>query len=154
MVHRDSKIRPEGVGHPTRLVALPDGLVHPLLQCHGPLLSLKLEISLRLQLRQELAGLLTSHDILLQQLVSLLLEPSDLLLIQLHPRRQILKHRMELLDVTMRLGLPPLDDSKLRAHISSQPGLLGEAVSFRLLLTEELGFVPATSNDTLKRRPV
>ena len=53
-----------------------------------------------------------------------------------------------------RVGLPLLGGSKLRAHVSSQPGLLGKVVPFRLLLTEELGLVPNTSNDTLKRRPV
>ena len=61
---------------------------------------------------------------------------------------------MELLDVTMRLGLPPLDDSKLRAHISLQSGLLGEVVPLRLSLTEKPGFGPATGSKILKRRPV
>ena len=35
-----------------------------------------------------------------------------------------------------------------------QPGLLGEVVPFHLLLTKELGFVLAMSNEGLKRRPV
>ena len=61
---------------------------------------------------------------------------------------------MDLLRVLTRLSLPLLGSSELRAHISSQPGLLGKAVVFCLLLTEESGFVLATSNDTLKRRPV
>ena len=60
---------------------------------------------------------------------------------------------MSLLHVPMRLGLPLLGGSKLRAHISSQPGLLGKAVPFRLLLTKEPGLVPATSNNILKRGP-
>ena len=61
---------------------------------------------------------------------------------------------MELLHVPTRLGLPLLGGNELRAHISSQPSLLGEAVPFHLLLAEEPGFVPATSNEGLKRRPV
>ena len=61
---------------------------------------------------------------------------------------------MDLLRVLTRLGLPLLGSSKLRAHISSQSGLLDKVVPFRLLLMEELGFVSATSNETLKRRPV
>ena len=40
------------------------------------------------------------------------------------------------------------------AHISAQPGLLGEVVPFHLLLMEEPGFLPVTSNEGLKRRPV
>ena len=60
---------------------------------------------------------------------------------------------MSLLRVSTRLGLPLLGGSKLRAHISSQPGLLGKAVPFRLLLTKEPGLVPATSNNILKRGP-
>ena len=61
---------------------------------------------------------------------------------------------MDLLRVLTLLGLPLLGGSELRAHISSQPGLLGKVVPFHLLLVKELGFVPATSNETLKRRPV
>ena len=61
---------------------------------------------------------------------------------------------MGLLRVLTRLGLPLLGGSKLRAHISSQPGLLGEAIPFRLLLAEELGFTLIVSNKDLKRRPV
>ena len=61
---------------------------------------------------------------------------------------------MDLLHVPTRLGLPLLGGSELRAHISSQPGLLDEAVPFCLLLMEEPGFVLATSNDTQKSRPV
>jgi len=44
---------------------------------------------------------------------------------------------MDLLRVSTRLGLPLLGGSKLRTHISSQPGLLDKAVPFRLLLMEE-----------------
>ena len=61
---------------------------------------------------------------------------------------------MDLIRVPTRLGLPLLGGSKLRAHISSQLALLGKVVPFRLLLMEELGFVLATSNDTLERKPV
>ena len=61
---------------------------------------------------------------------------------------------MELLHIPTRIGLPLLGGSKLHAHVSSQPGLLGEAVPLRLLLTEEPGFIPATSNNALKRGPV
>ena len=61
---------------------------------------------------------------------------------------------MDLLRVPTHLGFPLLGDSKLGAHISAQLGLLGEVVPFRLLLTEELGFPPATSNKGLKRRPI
>ena len=61
---------------------------------------------------------------------------------------------MDLLHVPMRLGFPLLGDNKLGAHISAQPGLIDEAVPFRLLLVEELGFPPAMSNKGLKRRPV
>ena len=60
---------------------------------------------------------------------------------------------MGLLRVPARLGLPLLGGSKLRAHVSSQPGLLDKAIPLRLLLTEELGFVPTTSNKDLERRP-
>ena len=65
LAHCIPKIRSEGVGHPTCLVALPDGLVRPLLQRRGPLLSLKLEISLYLQLCLELTGPLTTRGVLL-----------------------------------------------------------------------------------------
>ena len=58
---------------------------------------------------------------------------------------------MDLLHVPMCRGLPLLGSSKLHAHISSQPGLLSKTVPLRLLLAEEPGFVPATSNDTLKK---
>ena len=61
---------------------------------------------------------------------------------------------MDLLHVPARLGFLLLGGSKLGAHISTQPGLLGEAVPFHLLLMEEPGFLPATSNEGLKRRPV
>ena len=61
---------------------------------------------------------------------------------------------MGLLHVPTRLGFPLLGDSKLGTHISVQPGLLDEAVPFRLLPVEEPGFLPATSNEGLKRRPV
>ena len=61
---------------------------------------------------------------------------------------------MELLHVPTCLGLPLLDDSKLRAHIASQPSLLGEAVPLCLLLVKKPGFVPAMGNKTLKRRPI
>ena len=54
----------------------------------------------------------------------------------------------------MCLSFPLLGGSKLGAHISMQPGLLGEAVPFHLLLVEELGFLLATSNEGQKRRPV
>ena len=60
---------------------------------------------------------------------------------------------MDLLRVPTRLGLSLLGDSKLRAHISSQSGLLGKAIPFRLLLVEEPGLVPTMSNEALKRRP-
>ena len=61
---------------------------------------------------------------------------------------------MGLLRVLTRLGLPLLGGSELRAHISSLPGLLNKAILFRLLLVEDLGFILATSNEALKRRPV
>ena len=53
---------------------------------------------------------------------------------------------MDLLHVPTHLGFPLLGGTKLGAHISMQSGLLSEAVPFHLLLMEELGFVPATSN--------
>ena len=61
---------------------------------------------------------------------------------------------MDLLHVPMRLGFLLLGGSKLCTHVSSQLGLLGEVVPFHLLLMEELGFITATSNEGLKRRPV
>ena len=61
---------------------------------------------------------------------------------------------MGLLRILTLLGLSLLGGSKLRAHISSQPGLLSKAIPFCLLFTEELGFVPTASNNDLKRRPV
>ena len=61
---------------------------------------------------------------------------------------------MDLLRVLTRLDFPLLDGSKLGAHISTQPGLLGKVVPFHLLLAEEPGFLLATSNEGLKRRPV
>ena len=61
---------------------------------------------------------------------------------------------MDLLHVLTHLGFPLLGGSKLFAHISAQSGLLGEAIPFRLLLMEEPGFLPATSNEGPKRRPV
>ena len=60
---------------------------------------------------------------------------------------------MGLLHVLARLGLPLLGDRKLRAHVSSQPGLLDKAIPLRLLLMEELGFVSTTSNKDMERRP-
>ena len=61
---------------------------------------------------------------------------------------------MDLLHVPKHLGFPLLGGSKLGAHISAQPGLLGEVFPFHLLLVEEPGLLPATSNEGLKRRPV
>ena len=61
---------------------------------------------------------------------------------------------MDLLYVPTRLGFPMLGDGELGAQISMQLSLLGEAVPFYLLLTEEPGFLPATSNEGLKGRPV
>ena len=60
---------------------------------------------------------------------------------------------MDLLHIPPCLGFPLLGDDELGAQISMQPSLLGEAVSFHLLLTEELGFLLATSNEGLKGRP-
>ena len=82
-----------------------------------------------------------------------------------------MEHLLGILRVPTRLGLslpeigrllgqgsqlshPLWGGSKLGAHISAQPGLLGEAVPFHLLLMEELGFLLAMSNEGLKRRPV
>ena len=76
LAHRVTKIRPEGADHL-------DVLVHLLLKGRGPTLGLPSEVTLHLQQLQDLAGLLISRGIPLQQLVSLLSEPSDLLLIQL-----------------------------------------------------------------------
>ena len=61
---------------------------------------------------------------------------------------------MDLLRAPTCLGFPLLGGSKLGTHISMQLGLLGEVVPFHLLLVEELGFLLATSNEGLKRRPV
>ena len=60
---------------------------------------------------------------------------------------------MELLRIPMHLSFPLLGGSKLCAHISSQPGLLGKAIPLHLLLMEELGLVLATSNNILKKGP-
>ena len=51
-----------------------------------------------------------------------------------------------------QLGHPLLGDSKLGAHIPMQLGLFSKVVPFLLLLMEELGFLPATSDKGLKRR--
>ena len=59
---------------------------------------------------------------------------------------------MDLLRVLTRLGFPLLGGSKLGAHISVQPSLLGEVVPFHLLLMEELGLLLAMSDKGLKRR--
>ena len=59
---------------------------------------------------------------------------------------------MDLLRVLTRLGFPLLGVSKLGAHISTQSGLLGEVVPFHLLLVEEPGFLPATSDKGLKKK--
>ena len=61
---------------------------------------------------------------------------------------------MDLLYIPTCLGFLLLGSSKLGAHISMQLSLLGEAVPFHLLLMEEPGFLLATSNEGLKRRPV
>ena len=74
--HRVTEIRPEGTDYL-------DVLIHLLLKGHGPTLGLPSEVPLHLQLLQDLAGLLISRGFPLQQLVSLLSEPDDLLLIQL-----------------------------------------------------------------------
>ena len=58
---------------------------------------------------------------------------------------------MNLLCIPTRLGLPLLGGSKLRGHICSQPGLFTKAVPLHLLLTEETGFIPATSSDNLQK---
>ena len=68
--HRVTEIRSEGADHL-------DVLVHLLLKGHGPTLGLPSEVPLHLQLLQDLAGLLISRGIPLQQLVSLLSEPGD-----------------------------------------------------------------------------
>ena len=60
---------------------------------------------------------------------------------------------MSLLHISMRLGLPLLCSNELRAYISSQPGLLGKAVPFRLLQMKEPGLVSAMSNNVLKKGP-
>ena len=59
---------------------------------------------------------------------------------------------MDLLLVPTCLGFLLLGGSKLGAHISMQPSLLGEVVPFHLLLVEELEFLPATSDKGLKGR--
>ena len=56
-----------------------------------------------------------------------------------------------LLDQGSQLDHSLLGGSKLGAHISAQSGFLGEAVPFHLLLMEEPGFLPATSDKGLKR---
>ena len=61
---------------------------------------------------------------------------------------------MDLLRVPTRLGFLLLGGSKLGAHISTQSGLLGEAVPFHLLLMKEPSLLLAMSNEGLKRRPV
>ena len=61
---------------------------------------------------------------------------------------------MDLLCVPTRFGFPLLGGDELGAQISAQPGLLGEAVPFHLLLMEEPSFFLAMSNEGLKRRPV
>ena len=61
---------------------------------------------------------------------------------------------MDLLHIQTLLSFPLLGGGKLGAQISAQPGLLGEVVPFHLLLMEEPGLFPATSNEGLKRRPV
>ena len=61
---------------------------------------------------------------------------------------------MDLLHVPTCLDFPLLGGGELGAQISAQPGLLSKAVPFHLLLMEELGFLLATSNEGLKRRPV
>ena len=50
-----------------------------------------------------------------------------------------------------QLGHLLLCGSELGTHIFALSGLLGEAVPFHLLLVEELGFLPATSDKGLKR---
>jgi len=60
---------------------------------------------------------------------------------------------MDLLCVPTPLGFLLLGGGELGAQISVQPSLLGEAVLFHLLLTEEPGFLLATSNEGLKGRP-
>ena len=59
---------------------------------------------------------------------------------------------MGLLHVLTRLGLLLLGGSKLCGHVCSQPGLLRKVIPLHLLLVEELGFIPATSNKNLKRK--
>ena len=127
---------------------------HLLLKGHGPTLGHLPKIPLCLQLLQDLDSSLTGLGILLEQLVPLLSDPGGRLLALLHPRRQILEHPVDLLRIPTHLGFPLLGDNKLGTHISVKPGLLGEAVPFRLLLVEELGFPLAMSNKGLKRRPV
>jgi len=59
---------------------------------------------------------------------------------------------VRLLRILTRLGLPLSDSSKLGGQVCSQPGLLGKAIPLRLLFAEELGFIPATSNKSLRRK--
>ena len=59
---------------------------------------------------------------------------------------------MGLLCVLTRLGLSLLGGSELCGHVCSQPGLLKEAIPLRFLLMEESGFIPATSNKSLKKK--
>ena len=61
---------------------------------------------------------------------------------------------MDLLCVPTHFGFPLLGSGELGSQISAQLGLLGEAVPFHLLIMEEPGFLPATSNEGLKKRPV
>ena len=77
--HHVIELRPERADHL-------DVLVHLLLKGCGPTLGLPPEVPLYLQLLQDLVGLLISRGIPLQQLVPLLLEPGDLLPIQLGAR--------------------------------------------------------------------
>ena len=55
-----------------------------------------------------------------------------------------------LLGQRSQLSHPLLGDSKLDAHIPTQPGLFIEAVPFLLLLMKEPRFLLATSNKALK----
>jgi len=59
---------------------------------------------------------------------------------------------VRLLRILTRLGLPLSNSSKLGGQVCSQPGLLGKAIPLRLLFAEELGFIPATSNKSLRRK--
>ena len=57
---------------------------------------------------------------------------------------------MDLLYVPTRLSFPLLGGGELGTQIPMEPGLLGEAVPFHLLLMEEPGFLLATGNEGLK----